>query len=311
MAKRPTALPLWLFGLWLCAWTFGTARLHAAPNDQRTSAVLDHLAADAPQLATVADLELPTLRLQIRGCADYPYGEVGSGGARRLLDDLRSGLRDGLQCLAGQGPMGRLHPYHEYQASRLLDLLQGPQTKTLQCVEDAMFATAVATSPRGLAPDDPLYPQLRSVGHPGVVIDTFRLGGVLSRRYDDATYRDFFHLADAQILEHRNGQPLRPASLHRYANRPALLFHEVIHWLGHEHSALYPDVTQLYETCCFGGSDYISDPQRNLAHQAAACAALRDDALWSNAYHPYKQMRIWHSKGYDELKPTMRADYDS
>jgi hypothetical protein len=103
---------------------------------------------------------------------------------------------------------------------------------------------------------------------------------------------------------------LRPASLHRYRNRPGLLFHETVHWLGHEHSALYPDLAHLYETCCFGGGEYISDAAIAGSHQAAACDVLRDDERWDSAHNRYRQMRIWHDKGYDELKMRMRADYD-
>jgi hypothetical protein len=172
-----------------------------------------------------------------------------------------------------------------------------------------MFATAVATGPAPVAADDPLYAQLRDVNHPAVVLDLYRLGGLLSRRFDDETYRNFFHLAEDEILEHRSGQPLRGNNLHRYQDRPSLLFHEVIHWLGHEHSAIFPDVTHLYETCCFGGSDYIDDEELNREHQQTACHILKDDALWSESHSRYRQMRIWHYKGYDTLKSEMRADY--
>jgi hypothetical protein len=274
-------------------------------------------ALDVDTLADAGDGErvIPGANLRIRQCDSYPYGQPattpGDRGASILIADLGQGLATGLACLTGSGPMGRLHRFHEYQAHRLLSLFESKQAKTMQCVEDAMFATAVATSPRGISPDDALYQQLRTVQHPGIVFDTYRLGGILSRRYDDDTYRAFFHLADAQILEHRNGQPLRPADLHRYKNRPGLIFHEVIHWLGHEHSALYPDLTALYEACCFGGSDYIRDPERNRQHQQTACAILKDDALWSSAHKPYRQMRLWHLKGYDNFKAEMRADYES
>ena len=84
---------------------------------------------------------------------------------------------------------------------------------------------------------------------------------------------------EAQIVEHRHGQPIRAPSLHRFEDRSALLFHEVIHWLGHEHGAIHPDVTHLYETCCFGGSDYIRDEALNRAHQQTACAILREDDI--------------------------------
>lgn len=262
----------------------------------------------------LATTSSPVIRaLQIRHCEKYPYAETPDrkSGEDVLREDVRAGLQIGLQCLAGHGPMGALHPYHVTQAERLAALLASPQTKTLQCVEDAMFATAVATSPKGTRVDDPLYNVLHEVDYPAVVLDTFRLGGILSRRYDDQTYRAFFHLRDDQIYEHHNGQPLRPANLHRYENRPALLFHEMVHWLGHEHTAIYPDVTQLYETCCFGGSDYINNPERNREHQQTACSILKDDDLWRVHDQPYRQMRIWHHKGYNQLKTEMRNDYDS
>ncbi len=282
---------------------------------ERSRALVAAINADALERAGDAEQLLPGPKLRIRQCGGYPYNETTVAapglGARLLVADIAQGLKTGLACLSGAGPMGYLHPYHEYQAHRLLSLFESDQVKTVECVEDAMFATAVATSPSGVSPKDPLYPQLHLVPHPAVVIDTFRLGGILSRRHDDETYRSFFHLADAEILEHRNGQPLRPPDLHRYDDRPGLIFHEMVHWLGHEHSALYPDTTHLYETCCFGGSDYIRDPEANLRHQRTACAILKDDTLWSNADNPYRQMRLWHLKGYDTLKTRMRADHDS
>lgn len=252
--------------------------------------------------------------IDVRDCADYPYGESGSAApaqpASLLVGDLVAGLETGLRCLVGAGPAGPLHDYHAHQARRLLSLLRSDRTKTFRCIADDMFATAVATGPDGVKANDPLYGQLRDLPFPGVLLDTYRLGGILSQRHDDRTYREFFRLAEAEIVEHRNGNPLRPASLHRYRNRPALLFHETVHWLGHEHSALYPDVTHLYETCCFGGGEYISDAAVASSHQAAACDVLRDAELWDSAHNRYRQMRIWHAKGYDELKLRMRADYD-
>jgi hypothetical protein len=270
----------------------------------------------AEETSTVAarsgDLDLKRTSLRIRNCGSYPYSTaVGESDwpAGLLLADFSRGLETGLQCLGGEGPAGRLHVYHEYQAHRLLTLLESERIKTFRCVQDDMFAAAVATSPQGVTTTDPLHRQLSSIRHPAVLLDTFRIGGVLSRRHDDQTYRDFFHLAEEQILEHRNGQPLRPASLHRYRDRARLLFHEITHWLGHEHSAIYPDLAHLYESCCFGGSEYIADPASNRAYQHEACTILKDDELWSNSYSPYKQMRLWRHKGYDSLKSRMRADY--
>lgn len=302
-----------LAGLLLAA-SPAEARDDFVPLQERSAALLERLEG-APLVAgaEAGEFVAGAAGLRIRQCGGYPYHEQHDplAGAEALRDDLVAGLRTGLACLAGKGPAGRLHPYHEYQAARLLDLFEDRREKTFLCLEDRMFATAVATSPQGLPGDDPLRAQLSQVEHPAVLVDTFRLGGILSRRHDDDTYRTFFRLADEQILEHRSGQPLRPASLHRYRDRASLLFHEVVHWLGHQHSAFQPDLTHLYETCCFGGSDYISDPQVNAGHQQTACAILRDDALWSTSYHPYKQMRVWHDKGYHRLKARMRADYDS
>lgn len=284
------------------------------PLQERTDALLDILRQARETAVDTADGDrLSALNLSVKHCERYPYGELASTrhSTNTLLLDLENGLRRGLQCLSGNGPMGRLHPYHTYQAHRLLELFDKPQPKTFQCVDDRMFATALATSPKGLSPGDPLYRQLSTVEHPAVIFDTFRLGGLLSRRYDDATYRNFFHLAEDQIIEHRNGQPMRPPNLHRYRDRASLVFHELVHWLGHEHSAIQPDLAHLYETCCFGGSDYIDDAAVNKAHQRTACAVLRDDELWSRSHYPYKQMRVWQQKGYDRFKRLMRADFSS
>lgn len=311
------ALGICLYGvlaLWLSAGVAAEARQQGSLAE-RIAAVERDLLTEPPDPSadsTGTVLE-PGLGVTVRGCDSYPYSEQRDAGAgpRRLLEDLAEGLTVGLQCLAGAGPAGRLHSFHEYQAHRLLSVLESDRTKTFRCVADEMFATAVATGPGSINPGDPLYPQLRKTPFPGVVFDTFRLGGILSLKHDDATYRRFFHLRDDQILEHRSGQPLRPANLHRYQNRPALVFHELVHWLGHEHSAIRPDLATLYEACCFGGSDYISDDDRNRLHQARACSILQDDDLWSQGYSPYRQMRIWHFKGYSDFKGAMRADFDS
>jgi hypothetical protein len=304
---------------WLCLAISGpwVATTHAdpAPPTPLPERVASLSAALTPQhLITSPEQRssrLTDVAIEIQNCAGYPYEDPKplETAHQTMLEDLRTGLETGLSCLIGQGPMGRLHPYHEYQAHRLLKLFENQQAKTLRCVADQMFATAVATSPKHRDHGDPLARQLSLVEHPGVLIDTYRLGGLLSRTHDDQTFRSFFHLSEEQIYEHRNGQPIRARRLHRFEDRPALLFHEVIHWLGHEHGSIQPDVTHLYETCCFGGSDYIADPALNAKYQATACNILRDDELWSHSYSPYKQMRIWRFKEYDQLKKDMRADY--
>lgn len=254
-------------------------------------------------------IEFAGIRLRIEQCGNYPYNQPDPSAERQLAQDLSAGLRKGIACLAGHGPAGRLHPYHEYQAHRLLSILESGETKAFRCVADRIFANAVATSKTLNPGNDVLSGVLRETAHPGVVLDTFRIGGLLSTRHSRDTYRNFFNLDEQQIREHLTGSPLRLGGNHRYRDLPALLFHEMVHWLGHQHSAIYPDVAHLYETCCFGGSDYIEDTDANARFQARACAALQDDDLWSTAYSPYRQMRFWHFKGYNRLKSAMRENY--
>lgn len=315
---RPQAVRCFATIGWLCLfWACLLVTAHAAPWPavllaERTAALVDQLGTgDLISDAANGISTLPDVPLRIEHCGGYPYEARRDAATAHaeLLDDLRDGLATGLSCLAGNSAAGRLHPYHEYQAHRLLNLFEHDQTKTLRCVSDEMFATAVATGPNPLEADDPLVQQLKRVTYPAIVLDTYRLGGLLSRTHDDETFRAFFHLNDAQILEHRYGLPIRAKNLHRFKNRPALLFHEVVHWLGHQHSAIRPDMAHLYETCCFGGSDYIDDGALNRGHQQTACNILRDDELWTDSFSPYRRMRIWHHKGYDEFKKTMRDDY--
>lgn len=271
----------------------------------RTQAWLAQL---SPGLAqpTADGLAFAGAAVAVVDCDDYPYHRIEAEAEQHLVADLAEGIQQGLSCLSGQGPQGELHPYHRLQAERLLELLESPQLKTFRCVADRMFANAVATTNQPPAGDDRL---LRDVRHPSVLLDTFRIGGLLSTAHTESTYRDFFKLNDEQIREHLTGSPLRLDGNHRYQNMPALLFHELVHWLGHEHSAIYPDVTHLYETCCFGGSDYIDDAQVNQYFQAKACGVLRDAELWDRAHNSYQQMRFWHHKGYDQLKAEMRDQY--
>lgn len=282
------------------------------PIEDRIEALRQRIDPDTAEASSEpGQFRVPGANLRIEQCGDYPYHEPSTpiASARLLVGDLATGLIAGLRCIAGLGPRGRLHPYHVFQARRLLDLLEAPQEKTIRCVQDRMFATAVATPPKGSAHDDPLAGVLSEVSHPAIVIDTFRLGGMLSRRHDEQTYRDFFKLDDAQLFKHRTGQALRLPGLHRTRNRAGLLFHESIHWLGHEHGVEMPDLTFLYETCCFGGSDYIDDPALNRQYRSEACGILKDAELWREAYFPYRQMSVWHHKAYNELKPRMREDY--
>lgn len=256
------------------------------------------------------DMDRVMQSVRISGCESYPYGAVSpaAAAAQRLRDDLQEGLRQGLQCLAGEGPAGALHPYHEVQARRLVVLLESPQIKNFHCVADEMYADAVATQAEPLPEGDGLATVLQRVRHPAVVLDVYRIGGLLSQRYSEETYRQFFNLSEPQIREHLTGQPLHLDSSHRYGDMPALLFHEMVHWLGHSHSYIHPDVTHLYETCCFGGSDYIDDPALNRQYQLEACNILRDDELWSA--NRYQKVRLWHHKGYDRLKGRMREAAD-
>ena len=250
--------------------------------------------------------------IRVRDCQRYPYHAAEPDPARQmqLLRDIRSALRQGMQCLVGKGPAGYLNVHHEYQAYRLMQILESEQSKTFQCVSDRLYANAVATSPKLPAVDDELYPLMRQTGYPAVILDTYRIGGLLSTSHDIQTYRDFFNLSDSQIQQHLTGHPIRGGDMHRFTNLPALLFHEMVHWLGHEHNAVTPDMAFLYETCCFGGSDYISDAGANSDYQQQACNILKDDELWKATNHKYREMQLWHYKGYDRLKSRMRDDYD-
>jgi hypothetical protein len=62
--------------------------------------------------------------------------------------------------------MGRLHPYHEEQARRLIALLESEQTKTFLCVADEMYADAVATQKTPLPNFDDLAEIVQRVRHP-------------------------------------------------------------------------------------------------------------------------------------------------
>jgi hypothetical protein len=234
-------------------------------------------------------------RILIDECGSYPYQSNGhrNEGFLNLAADLREGLGQGLMCMAGHGAPGRLHPFHEKNARRLVDLLNDESGKILRCVEDQTFAYAVAHPSKSPA-----------VPHE-ILIDTYRISGFLSRRFDRQTYRDFFKLSDPLIEDHLTGKPLHLDGMHRYRNLPGLLFHEVTHWLGFEHTNLTADVVDLYETCCFGGSDHILDEAVNRGFQQRACNILRDEELWEADAATRK--RLWQQKGYYRLKREIRA----
>jgi hypothetical protein len=251
-----------------------------------------------------------TPAIRIENCQRYPYHDQTDpvSGFRTLLADLRQGLRQGLRCLAGVGPMGRLHAYHRKQAAELTTLLESEKTKTFRCVADQTFVNAIATAPKGVlkkAHFDQISGTL--LDHPGVLIDTYRISGFLTRKLEPQVYRDFFKLDEQQIVQHLTGKPLKLDGMHRFKNRPALLFHEMTHWLGHLHTNNEPDMADLYETCCFGGSDYIADHDSNREFQNRACAILKDDNLW-NA-DKAQQQHQWRYKGYVQLKRDMRQLY--
>lgn len=249
-----------------------------------------------------------TESIQVSGCEDYPYHDIDQhSGIKRLVSDLKAGLQQGLQCLGGQGPMGQLHPYHQHQAEKLIKLLEDDRPKSLQCVNDKLYAYAMAASPEQKLTDKALARRLKESPRLTILLDTYRIGGLLSQKFDVKIYEEFFKLNKEQIAQQLVGKPLRLEGMHRYENLPELLFHEIIHWLGHTHSSINPDLTFLYDTCCFGGSEYIKDDHINAGFQARACNILKDDELWS-ANH-YKQIRLWRFKGYDQLKREIRDHY--
>jgi hypothetical protein len=248
--------------------------------------------------------------IRIEHCKNYPYHNQRSPaqGYITLANDIREGLRIGLQAMIGNGPMGELHPYHKKQAVLLLEILESKQQKIFRCVEDKTFAYAVAKPPPELYEQYTNDKVIKNIPYPGVAIDTYRLSGFLTRKHEPSTYRDFFKLNDQQIAEHLSGNPRRMEPLHRYKNLKALAFHEMIHWLGHAHTNIRPDVVDLYETCFFGGSDFISDADSNREFQQRACSILKDKELWDAGEK--RQARLWHKKAYDQLKLDMRKTYD-
>ena len=249
--------------------------------------------------------------VHVSGCDDYPY-HINSNqmnyGNPRLLNDLRSGLTQGLMCLTGQDPLiGKLHPYHHQQAYRLMDLISSDKPKSLQCVQDELFAYAIASSPDQKISSEKARIAFDNSPKLTILIDTYRIGGLLSKKLPQESYATFFKLNNEQIEQHLTGKPLRLNGIDRYEDLPGLLFHEMVHWLGHLHTNLQPDITFLYETCCFGGSEFISDKAINQNLQARACKILKDDELW-NANN-YKRARLWKHREYNELKREIIRNY--
>lgn len=233
-------------------------------------------------------------RIRIEDCQNYPYHDNSrdAEGSLKLAADLRQGVEQGLVCMAGLGPAGSLHPYHAVNAGRLADLLNDETGKILSCVEDQTFAYAIA------------HPSVSPSRPHAVLIDTYRISGFLSRRFERTTYRDFFKLSEPLIEDHLTGKPLHLDGMHRYRDLPGLVFHELTHWLGYEHTNLTADVVDLYEVCCFGGSDQIPDDELNRGFQQRACSILKDAELWDADEETRK--RLWHDRDYYLLKREIR-----
>ena len=290
-----------------------SASVARAPSlEQRLNTFLNKLSTPLDSTLTGNNtVSIPAAKLHYQGCQSYPYHNTynASISHNTLTNDIRRGLKKGMACLSGNSSAGKLHPYHEHQANKLMKLLESDQPKTIRCVQDEIFAYAVANTPAD--PQRKPHPQdklTEGLPYPGILIDTFRLSGAISNKFDEATYRDFYQLDPEQIEVISTGKPLKLEGMHRYNNRDGLMFHEMIHWLGHEHTSIYPDTTHLYETCCFGGSDFIADDAKNQAFKQQACNILKDDELWESS--KYKQMRLWKFKEYDLLKRTMRGYVD-
>lgn len=281
--------------------------------NQRIDTILQQFTSDGRYVIPPGDdhnTYYATQKIRIEDCRNYPYHhqQEPRHGFKQLAEDIRLGIEQGLQCLAGQSEMGELHPYHQQQLIALLDLLESNQNKTFRCVEDEMFAYAVANTRPDQHAVYPLERVIKDLPFPAVVIDTYRISGYISAKHEPSVYRDFFKLDDQQIADHLSGHPQRLEGMHRYKNRAGLVFHEMLHWLGHEHTITHPDVVFLYETCCFAGSDFIEDENKNKQFQQQACQILQDGELWEAS--KYKQMRLWRYKEYDQLKRNMRDEYD-
>ena len=244
--------------------------------------------------------------ITVSHCSQYPY-HADSPGVELLVKDLSEGIQKGVACLTGKSEQGMLHVFHQQKARQLLAILNSDQPKSLECVSDELFAYAMAVSPQQHVSSAEIQRKINLSPRLTIFLDTFRIGGLLSKRFDVKTYQEFFKLSKGQITEHLTSKPLRMKGLHRYRNLPGLLFHETIHWLGTTHTNQGPDLTFLYETCCFGGSEYISNASVNAGFQQAACNILKDDDLWSA--NPEQQKKVWKEKGYRKLKTTMRQFY--
>jgi hypothetical protein len=289
-----------------------TADMNQLPLEKRIVSFEQKLS--ALTLASDASGDVPSAlvgdSIRLENCQQYPYHDNHDArqGYQRLAADLRQAVKQGLRCLSGNGKMGRLHEFHDYQARQLLSLLEDGRPKTFRCVADRSFAYAIAKVSPEYEPDDYLDKLTHDVNYPGIVLDTYRISGFLSTRHEPATYREFFKLDERLVQQQLDGRPQRLEGLHRYRNLPSLLFHEMVHWLGYEHVSRYPDIVDLYETCCFGGDDHVTDQRLNRQFQSRACAILRDPQLWEISES--RQKDLWRSKGYDRLKSEIRAAYD-
>ena len=298
--------------LLICSMPYAESRL--TPVTDRILSLVERMTIDTKVSYTESQVESLTVAdsILIQNCDKYPYHQQKRNldGYLSFISDLKVGLRQGLQCLVGESPIGKLHPYHENQAHALLKLLEGPSQKTFRCVEDKTHAFAIARLPPAKEASSRQFDALAAdLPFPAVVIDTYRISGFLTRSHEPVVYRDFFKMDERQIDNHLNGQLQQVKGLHRYRNRASLLFHEMTHWLGFTHDNTYPDPVHLYETCCFGGSDFISDAADNLAFRDRACAILKDAELWET--NKYRQMRLWKYKHYDQLKTDMQQAYSN
>lgn len=245
----------------------------------------------------------------LENCEDYPYMETkayASEGYVQMLDHIKTGLNKGLQCLAGMGSSsGKLHDFHRREALKLMEIIESKKRKTLRCVKDEIFAFAVSkgkATKNSISDTSNLDAYLQDLDHPGIVFDLFRIGGYLSQKHDMKTLVEFYGFEEAQASQHLAGRLLQEN--HRYGDLAGLHFHEMIHWLGHEHSIIEPDVTFLYDTCCFDGSDFIDNNEVNKKFQKRACDILRDDELWSVSGIDRKN--VWQAKNYGQIKIDMK-----
>ena len=142
--KQKNSVQLSLGSLFLVMGTCASAA--SAPSlEQRLNTFLTKLDQPIQASPNSNQVSIPSANIQYQGCQNYPYHNTYNAAISHntLTQDIKQGLTQGLSCLAGHSAAGRLAPYHEQQALKLMSVLESNTVKTIRCVEDEIFAYAV------------------------------------------------------------------------------------------------------------------------------------------------------------------------